>query len=74
MRQGAFDYLLKLVSAAPLLDRVRRALASDLSIRAALLHRQDAEERFALLTDRERIRGTSPDPVSLHRLTEPSPG
>ena len=54
MLQGAFDYLQKPISAADLMDRVRRALAFDASIRACLVERHAAEQRFAQLSERER--------------------
>jgi two-component system, LuxR family, response regulator FixJ len=54
MHLGAFDYLTKPVTAEPLLDRVRAALAFDAATRATVVRRQEMLELFEKLTDRER--------------------
>ena len=54
VQAGAVDFLEKPVTAAMLLERVKRALAIDHERRAALAVRQDIAERASRLSNRER--------------------
>lgn len=54
MKAGAVDFLTKPVAAADLLASTQAALAESLRLHAQAEARREAEERLALLTDRER--------------------
>lgn len=54
MKAGAVDFLTKPVAAADLLASTQAALAESLRLHAQAQARREAEERLALLTDRER--------------------
>lgn len=54
MRHGAFNYLLKPISNAEMLDNLRRALDHDLQNRRTLAQQDRIRERISSLTHRER--------------------
>jgi len=54
MKAGAVDFLTKPVAAADLLASTQAALTESLRLHAQAEARREAEERLALLTDRER--------------------
>lgn len=54
MREGAVDFLVKPVDESQLLDAVARALARAVDLQRQRREQQEAEQRFARLTKRER--------------------
>jgi len=54
MREGAEDFLEKRAPKEKLLDAVRRAIERDVQQRAASVTRRQAQEKFALLSEREQ--------------------